>query len=63
MIDRLILKDLQEWYTKNNRKPLIIRGARQVGKTTIVKFFANNFKQSIFLDLEKRADRDRKSVV
>ncbi len=58
MIDRLILKDLQKWYTKSNRKPLIIRGARQVGKTTIVKIFANNFKQFIFLDLEKRADRE-----
>lgn len=58
MIDRLILTDLEKWHTKNNRKPLIIRGARQVGKTTIVKIFANNFKQHIFLDLEKRKDRE-----
>ncbi len=58
MIDRLLLKDLNKWHTKNNRKPLIIRGARQVGKTTIVKIFANNFKQHIFLDLEKRKDRE-----
>lgn len=58
MIARLILKDLQNWYKKSNRKPLIIRGARQVGKTTSVKIFAGNFKQFIFLDLEKRADRE-----
>ncbi len=58
MIDRLLLKDLKKWHTKNDRKPLIIRGARQVGKTTIVKIFANNFKQHIFLDLEKRKDRE-----
>lgn len=30
---------LKAWYTKTNRKPLIIRGARQVGKSTLVRLF------------------------
>ncbi|MCY4215394.1 MAG: AAA family ATPase [Flavobacteriaceae bacterium] len=38
------------------RKPLIIRGARQVGKTTVVKEFAKTYKQKIFLNLEKSSD-------
>ena len=29
---RFALEKLKEWKTKPNRKPLIIRGARQVGK-------------------------------
>ncbi|MGH2622485.1 MAG: AAA family ATPase, partial [Sphingobacterium sp.] len=33
------LKDLITWKTKKNRKPLIIRGARQVGKTWLMKTF------------------------
>lgn len=34
--------DLKNWYFKANRKPLIIRGARQVGKSTLVRHFAQN---------------------
>ncbi|MCC6221365.1 MAG: ATP-binding protein [Deltaproteobacteria bacterium] len=34
------LKFLLEWLGKENRKPLIIRGARQVGKSTLVRLFA-----------------------
>ena len=33
---------LEEWYNRVNRKPLILRGARQVGKTTLVRQFAEN---------------------
>jgi len=34
--------DLKLWFNKPNRKPLIIRGARQVGKSTLVKLFARD---------------------
>ena len=50
---RLIEKELNNWKTKSNRKPLIIRGARQVGKTTLVKNFSSSYKQFILLNLEK----------
>lgn len=38
---RKIMKNLIEWKNSNNRKPLILRGARQVGKTYIIKQFGN----------------------
>ncbi|KAA6325591.1 hypothetical protein EZS27_025212 [termite gut metagenome] len=37
---RTALDNLREWKRKVNRKPLIIRGARQVGKTWLMKKFA-----------------------
>ena len=36
---RKIMNDLLSWKENKNRKPLIIRGARQVGKTYIIKEF------------------------
>lgn len=38
-MERKIIKKLIEWKLDSNRKPLIIRGARQVGKTYIIKQF------------------------
>ena len=32
---RTILQQLKAWTVQSNRKPLILRGARQVGKTTV----------------------------
>ncbi len=37
---RLAEMDLSRWYRKSRRKPLVIRGARQVGKSTLVRNFA-----------------------
>lgn len=48
---------LHKWKTDPNRKPLILRGARQVGKTTLVKVFSSSYKHSIILNLEKPADK------
>jgi predicted AAA+ superfamily ATPase len=49
---------LRQWKNDSvNRKPLIIRGARQVGKTTLVRDFAKTYNQSILLNLEKPFDR------
>jgi predicted AAA+ superfamily ATPase len=56
IFDRDILQTLQEWKRKKSRKPLIIRGARQVGKTTLIKKFAESYKQKIFLNLEVADD-------
>jgi len=57
-INRNALKNLEEWKQSKNRKPLLIRGARQVGKTTLVKQFARQFDHFIELNLEKRTDRE-----
>jgi len=40
------------------RKPLVIRGARQVGKTTLVNQFAAQYEQYIYLNLELLEDRE-----
>lgn len=57
MFHRDIIFKLDEWRKKNNRKPMIIRGARQVGKTTVVKQFGADFEQFIYLNLELPEDR------
>ncbi|MFH1386967.1 MAG: AAA family ATPase [bacterium] len=53
MFNRKILTYLEQWKISHNRKPLILRGARQVGKTVSVQLFANkHFKNFIALNLE-----------
>lgn len=39
MLFRDALTDLEQWHSQTPRKPLILRGARQVGKTTLVRLF------------------------
>ena len=53
---REIEKNLEAWKKSSKRKPLIIRGARQVGKTTLIKKFAKSYKYSILINLEKPSD-------
>lgn len=55
--ERHISTHLEKWRKSTNRKPLVIRGARQVGKTTLINDFAKKYKYFIFLNLEKIADR------
>lgn len=57
MFYRKIIKELEDWRSSSFRKPLIIRGARQVGKTTVVEAFGKQFKQYIYLNLEQNEDR------
>lgn len=54
MFQRMALKALHQWGEKENRKPLVLRGARQVGKTTLVKLFSQNFDIFIYLNLEEK---------
>ena len=53
---RSILIKLREWKSSTDRKPLIIRGARQVGKTTVVKQFAEEFDCFLYLNLDRSSD-------
>lgn len=43
MFKRIALNYLRDWARKDERKPLVLRGARQVGKTTLVKMLAVKF--------------------
>lgn len=53
MYKREIIVQLREWAGRKRRKPLVLRGARQVGKTTIVEEFGKEFDFFISLNLEK----------
>ena len=44
---RKIYKDLLKWKENKQRKPLIINGARQVGKTWILKEFGKNEYENV----------------
>ena len=55
---RKAIEKLKEWKDSHRRKPLVVEGARQVGKTWLIKEFAKtcyksmayvNFEESVFL--------------
>ncbi len=51
---RTIYNDLMNWKKKQHKKPLIIKGARQVGKTYIIREFAkNNYKNLVEINFER----------
>ena len=50
---RKILDSLVEWKNSKERKPLILNGARQVGKTYILEQFgAEHFENVVYLNME-----------
>lgn len=51
---RKIVKSLTEWKLSPKRKPLVLLGARQVGKTTILKQFGKDaYENLIYLNFEE----------
>ena len=53
-MERDIVASLTSWKTSRKRKPLIVRGARQVGKTWALKQFGRlNYEQVAYFSLEK----------
>jgi len=58
MFKRQLLLELEKWRQNKPRKPLVIRGARQVGKTTLVNQFAEQYEQYIYLNLELSEDKE-----
>lgn len=53
-MEREIYKKLIEWKNKQGRKPLILNGARQVGKTYILQHFGQNeYKKCAFFSLDR----------
>ena len=54
MLKRKIYNELDNWKNYKNNKALLIRGARQVGKTTAVRIFGKkNYRQFIEINFEK----------
>lgn len=51
---RTLLTELIRWKNASNRKPLILRGARQVGKTYLLKLFGEKlFSNTFYVNFEK----------
>ncbi|MBX3745557.1 MAG: ATP-binding protein [Verrucomicrobiae bacterium] len=54
VFERAAALQLERWIAKPHRKPLVIRGARQVGKSTLVRQFAGRKKRRLFeVNLER----------
>lgn len=52
---RLAYQQLLQWKGSKGRKPLILRGARQVGKTTLLKMFAESeYENTLYLNFEDK---------
>ncbi len=57
MMDRFAETYLSKWYHKKRRKPLILRGARQVGKSTLARQFAHKNNLELHeINLERYMD-------
>lgn len=50
---RIAIEQLKKWKAKKHRKPLIIRGARQVGKTWLMKEFgASEYESVVYINFD-----------
>ena len=50
---RTAMETLNKWKAKSSKKPLIIRGARQVGKTWLMKEFGRTaFEQTVYISFD-----------
>jgi predicted AAA+ superfamily ATPase len=57
IIEREILKKLSDWKIKTDRKPLILRGARQIGKTWAMKTFGErSFTHTAYFNFDKNEE-------
>ena len=52
---RIIDSYLSEWASRKDHKPLLLRGARQVGKSTAVRHLAESFESYVEINFEKQA--------
>ena len=56
-IERTILQHLIAWKDNPGRKPLILQGARQTGKTWLLKYLGNNYFKSVsYFNFEKQIE-------
>ena len=57
MLKRKIFNEIETFYKSNPQKALMITGARQVGKSTIIEEFANkHYKHFVKMDFIKNPD-------
>lgn len=61
MLKRTILKDMIEWKSDQNHKALLITGARQIGKTYIIRKFAQEQYEN-FLEINFVIDENARTI-
>jgi predicted AAA+ superfamily ATPase len=61
-IKRLIDNELLSWSKESGRKPLLLRGARQVGKSSAVKKLAENFDNFFEINFENKRFDEAKEI-
>ena len=54
--ERIIDTYLSEWASRNEHKPVLLRGARQVGKSTAVRHLGESFKTYVEINFEKQPE-------
>ena len=55
-MERIKMEELVRWKEKPGRKPLILKGARQVGKTWLMKEFGERyFDQTAYVNLDRNS--------
>lgn len=55
MFERILYPQILKWKQKSKRQPLIVRGARQVGKTSLIVEFGKTFPQCHVFNFQKTA--------
>ena len=55
-MDRDIYKELLQWKEGKNRKPLLLRGARQVGKSWLIRRLGQEFESFIEINFEEHPE-------
>ena len=58
MFERNLISELRDWAAKPGHKPLVLRGARQVGKSTLANQFGEEYDVYLKLNLELSAHAD-----
>jgi predicted AAA+ superfamily ATPase len=61
-IKRNIDRNLQDWKQSVSRKPLLLRGARQVGKSSSVREFGKQFEYFVEVNFERKEHQDAKKI-
>lgn len=57
-MERTLVSELRKWREFDGHKPIVLRGARQVGKSTLVRMFGKEFDVYLELNLERKADNE-----
>lgn len=62
-MERKLEKPIEQWIRSNNRQPLLIQGARRVGKTVLAEHIGTEFFEEGFVKLDFQTDLSRAAAL